>query len=111
MKRVLFGIVVLALAAAAPAVLAGKGDAAAGKVVFAKKCAMCHGAAGEGKEAMFKMVKAELRHLGSKEIQSKTDAALADAVTKGSGKMKPVAGLTAVEVDNLVAFVRTLKPK
>ena len=111
MKRVLIVVAVLLLACSLSIALAAKGGAAAGKAVYAKKCAMCHGADGEGKEGMFKMVKAELRHLGSKEVQSKTDADLAKVITQGSGKMKPVAGLTPPDVDNLVAFVRTLKAK
>jgi len=30
-------------------------------------------------------------------------------ITAGQGKMKPVAGVTGAEVDDIVAFVRTLK--
>ena len=48
-------------------------DAAAGKEVFDKKCASCHGAAGEGKAAIAKTMKVELRHLASKEVQAKSD--------------------------------------
>ncbi|MFQ5723577.1 MAG: c-type cytochrome, partial [Terriglobia bacterium] len=40
-------LVALALVAA-PALRAGKGDAEAGKAVFQKKCATCHGKNGEG---------------------------------------------------------------
>jgi mono/diheme cytochrome c family protein len=88
--------------------LAGKGDAAAGKAVYTKKCATCHGAAGEGKDAIAKMMKVELKHLGSKEVQAKTDADLTKVVTAGSGKMKPVAGISPKEMDDLMAFVRSL---
>ena len=59
--------VAIALVLAVFAVAAGKGDAAAGKAVYDKRCATCHAAAGEGKPAIAKSLKVELRHLGSKE--------------------------------------------
>ncbi len=86
-------------------------DAAAGKDVFAKKCASCHGAAGEGKEAIAKMMKVELKHLGSKEVQAKSDADLGKIVLEGAGKMKPVKDLDAKAVGDVVAFLRTLAKK
>jgi mono/diheme cytochrome c family protein len=84
-------------------------DAAAGKAVYEKKCASCHGAAGEGKEAVAKMLKVELKHLGSKEVQAKTDADLKKLILEGMGKMKAVAGIDAKAADNVVAYMRTLK--
>src|SRR5580692_5382113 len=44
------------------------GDAAAGRDLFGKKCASCHGASGEGKDAIAKTFKVEMRNLGSKEV-------------------------------------------
>jgi mono/diheme cytochrome c family protein len=38
-------------------VFAQKGDAAAGKMLFTKRCATCHGANGEGREALAKTLK------------------------------------------------------
>src|SRR5262245_36034988 len=75
-------------------VAAAAGDAAAGKEVCAKKCASCHGTGGEGKDAIAKMMKVEMKNLGSKEVQAKSDADLAKIVKEGVGKMKPTAGLT-----------------
>ena len=46
---VFFVAIVLVLAVFA--VAAGKGDPAAGKAVYDKRCATCHAAAGEGKPA------------------------------------------------------------
>ena len=80
-----------------------------GKAVFAAKCQACHGTNGEGKPAIAKMFKVEMPALSSKEVQSKTDADLKKIITAGKGKMKPVSGLTDKQVDDLVAFVRTLK--
>lgn len=111
MKQWIVLVSMFVLAIRVPLCSAGKGDVAAGKQVYVKKCATCHGAAGEGKEAIAKMMKAEMHHLGSKEVQSKTDAELHKIIVRGSGKMKPVAGLTDAEVANLIAYVRSLAKK
>jgi cytochrome c553 len=101
---------VLALLLLVPILLlANGGDATTGKTLYGKKCATCHGKEGEGKAAIAKMLKVELKHLGSKEVQAKSDADLSKNVTEGSGKMKPVKGLSDADVNNVVAFVRTLK--
>jgi mono/diheme cytochrome c family protein len=94
---------------AAPVFLLAGGDAAAGKAVYDKKCATCHGPDGAGKEAMAKMLKVEFRALGSKEVQAKKGEELRKDVTDGTGKMKPVKGLTDAELDNVIAYVRSLK--
>lgn len=107
MKRFVPFVLVMCLAAV-PFAFAGKGDASAGKAVFAKTCAVCHGANGEGKEAIAKALKATIRHLGSKEVQAKSDGEIRTVISKGSGKMKPV-NLGSADVDNVIAFVRTVK--
>jgi mono/diheme cytochrome c family protein len=85
------------------------GNAAAGKEIFAKKCSSCHGTAGEAKETVAKLLKVEMRHLGSKETQAKSDADLQKVITDGVGKMKPVTGIDAKGADDVVAYLRTLK--
>jgi mono/diheme cytochrome c family protein len=80
-----------------------------GKTVFEAKCAPCHGSNGEGKAAIAKMYKVEMHALGSKEVQAKSDADIKKVITAGSGKMKPVAGLSDKQVEDVIAFVRTLK--
>jgi|SRR5579864_1276504 mono/diheme cytochrome c family protein len=80
-----------------------------GKAVYDKSCKTCHGAEGQGNPGLAKMMKVEMKALGSKEIQAKSDEDLKNVITKGSGKMKPVAGLSAKQVDDVIAFVRTLK--
>lgn len=111
MKRGMILLVALFLLVAVPYSFAGKGDAAKGKTLYTQKCATCHGAAGEGKEAIAKMMKVELKHLGDKEVQAKTDAQLSEATTKGTGKMKAVAGLKEQDVADIIAYVRTLAKK
>ncbi|MBZ5611339.1 MAG: cytochrome c [Acidobacteriia bacterium] len=80
-----------------------------GKAVFAAKCQACHGANGEGKASIAKMFNVTMHPLGSKEIQSMSDADIKKVVTEGHGKMKPVTGLDDKQVADVVAFVRTLK--
>ena len=57
------------------------------------------------------MFKVEMRSLNSKEVQAKSDTQLKEIVTKGTGKMKPVSGLSDKELDNLIAYLRTLAKK
>jgi len=47
--------------------------------------------------------------LGSEEIQKKTDAEFKKIITEGKDKMKPVKDLSDADMDNIIAFVRTLK--
>ena len=94
-----------------PNLAAQQGDPAAGKAVYTKSCAGCHGAAGEAKEALAKALKVEMRHLGSKEVQAKTDEELRKSVVEGVGKMKPVKGLRDSEIGNLIAYLRGLTEK
>ena len=110
MKSFFLMAAILAIAIYTTSVFAA-GDAAAGKAEYAKKCANCHGQAGEGKDAIAKSLKVELKHLGSKEVQAKSDTDLKSISLQGSGKMKPVKDLDEKTADNIVAYVRTLKQK
>ena len=87
------------------------GDTKAGKVVYDAKCKTCHGANGEGVQAVAKALKVEFRHLGSKEVQSKSDDDLIKASIDGIGKMKPVKGIPEDRTQNLLAFLRSLAKK
>src|SRR2546426_11162186 len=86
-------------------------DAAAGKELYGKKCASCHGAAGEGKETVAKTFKVEMKQLGSKEIQAKSDSDLKKIILEGKDKMKGIKDIDAKAADGLVAYVRTLAKK
>ena len=78
-------------------------DAAAGKAVYDAKCKACHGADGAGNPNMAKALKVELKPLSS------TSADVKKVVTEGQGKMKPVASVTGADLDNVVAYVHSLK--
>jgi cytochrome c550 len=78
-------------------------DAVAGKAVYNSKCKSCHGAGGEGNPAIAKAMKVELKPLSS------STADVKDVITKGQGKMKPIGSVTGADLDNVVAFVASLK--
>jgi mono/diheme cytochrome c family protein len=104
------GIAVLAaVLGSAHMALAQQGDAKAGKAVYDKSCATCHGTDGTPKEAIAKMLKVEIPHMSAPSVQAKTDADLKKVVTEGVGKMKPVKGLADKDLANVIAYLRTLK--
>src|ERR1700723_4822187 len=74
-----------------------------GEAVYTAKCKNCHGADGSGNPAIAKMMNVTMKPLGAE-----TDADVNTAVTAGVGKMKPIAGV-AGDLDNLIAYVHTLK--
>jgi mono/diheme cytochrome c family protein len=93
----------LVLAATTPA-WAGP-DAA---TIYKDKCIGCHAADGSGNTPVGKAQKAG--DLRSAPIQGKTDAVLADEITKGKGKMQAFGKkLTPEEIAALVQYIRTLK--
>ena len=85
------------------------GDATAGKAVYDKSCKSCHGASGAANPAIAKMMKVEMKDLSSSEVQGKSDADLKKIITDGAGKMKPIKAVTGADLDNVIAYVRTLK--
>lgn len=91
------------------AVSASAANAKEGDAVYTAHCKNCHGADGAGNPAIAKMFNVTMKPLGSAEVQAKSDADLKTIITTGMGKMKPVAGLSAGDVDNVVAYLRTLK--
>jgi mono/diheme cytochrome c family protein len=111
MKKAAVLAVAVILSVAFSGMTAGKGDAAKGKALYAKRCGTCHGPEGEPKEAVAKMMKVEIPHIGSKEVQAKSHDDLKKVVTAGQGKMKGVTGLSDADVGDLVAFMRTLAKK
>lgn len=72
---------------------------------FAAKCAMCHGANGEGK--------GNFPALNSGEVQKMTDAQIAEIIAKGkNGKASHAfekKGLDDATIKGLVTYLRSLK--
>jgi cytochrome c5 len=89
---------------AGSAQLAQAASATAGQPVYKSKCQMCHSADGSGN-----LPKAKANPLGGPTVQAKSDADLKKAITAGTGTMKPVAGVAGADLDNVIAFMRSLK--
>ena len=56
-----------------------------------------------------KMMKVDIKDLGSSEIQRMSDADFKATITDGEGKMKPVKSVAGKDMDNVVAYVRSFK--
>ena len=84
-------------------------DAAAGKVTYEKSCKSCHGTSGTPNPAIAKMMKADMKDLGSSEVQAMSDADIGKTITDGKGKMKPVKTVSGSAVDDVIAYIRTFK--
>jgi cytochrome c5 len=76
--------------------------AADGKATYDAKCKMCHGADGKGTPGMVKA-------MGVKPIGGMSEAATKEAVIKGKNKMKPISGVTGKTLDDVAAYVASLK--
>lgn len=108
-KRLTFILLALGLALAISSAPAWAADAAAGKAVYTSKCQTCHAADGSGNPGLGKALGVTWTPLGSADVQKMSDDDLKKVVTGGKGKMKPVASVTGGDLDNVVAYVRTLK--
>ena len=100
-------LLVIAAVCLLPSLMFAAGEAAKGKDVFAAKCKTCHGPDGTPPAGMAKAM--GIKPMSDKTIQAKSDADLKKAVSDGFGKMKPVAGVAGADLDNVIAFVRTMK--
>jgi mono/diheme cytochrome c family protein len=84
-------------------------DAKAGQAAYDKSCKSCHGADGTPNPAVAKMMKVDIQDLKSAEVQSMSDDDLKKVITDGKGKMRPVGSVTGKSVDDVVAYVKSLK--
>jgi cytochrome c oxidase cbb3-type subunit 3 len=92
------------LAGASLLVPPAKADAAAGEATYKAKCLACHGPDGKGKENL------KTKDFASADVQKMSDADLTAIITNGKPpKMPPYKTLTADQVKDLVAYVRSKK--
>jgi mono/diheme cytochrome c family protein len=95
-----------------------KGDPVKGKAVFIERCATCHGNEGAGDGPVAASLPPEMKprnlQLGEYKVV-KDDASMIDLINKGGAAfglnplMPPQPGLSPEDLDNLVAYVRSLK--
>jgi mono/diheme cytochrome c family protein len=105
MREILIAFTVIALGAAA----ASAADAKAGQASYDKACKTCHGPDGTPNPSIAKMMKVDIKDLKSAEVQAMSNEDLKETITKGKGKMKPVKSVSGPDVDNVVAYVHSLK--
>lgn len=60
-------------------------------------------------QAVAKMFHVEMRNLGSPEVQALSDAGLKKIITAGKGKMPPARSISGATLDDVIAYVRSLK--
>lgn len=77
--------------------------------LYKSKCAACHAADGSGNSPTGKALK--VPNLNSPDIQGKSDADLASAITKGKGKMAAIKGVTDAQAKDLVGYIRQIAKK
>jgi mono/diheme cytochrome c family protein len=94
---------------------ANAGDAANGKTIFAKSCAGCHGDTGKANGSASAALNPKPKDLSDKAYNAKLeDTYLHNIIAKGGsavGKapmMPPFAQLKQQEVDDVVAYIRSL---
>lgn len=88
---------------------AGGESMAKAKKVYDLDCALCHGAAGDGKSDLAKDMSLNLLDwTDPKSLAGKSDQDLFNAIRKGAGKMPPEDAARAKddEVRNLVQYIR-----
>jgi mono/diheme cytochrome c family protein len=83
------------------------GDASAGKAVYEKSCAGCHGPDGKGNEKMAKLLGDKGLNIVGDETKKQTDEQLLKLIADGAGKM-PASKLTKEEQKQALGYVRSL---
>jgi mono/diheme cytochrome c family protein len=91
------------------AVAASAGDAKAGQAVYDKSCKACHGPDGTANPVIAKTMKVDMQDLKSAEVQGMSDDDLRKIISGGKGKMRPVSAVSGTTLDDVVAYLRSLK--
>ena len=116
MKLTNFMAMAAALALSTPVYSA----ADAGKAIYDASCTKCHGEAGTGNPIADQFWKMKIPRLSGNYVQKKSDNELQHVILNGKRKMPPAmvgpetahrTKVTAEQVPDLIAYVRSLKKK
>ena len=105
MRTILTSVILVGLSALA----ASAADANAGQSVYDRACKSCHGADGTPNPAIAKMMKVEIQDLKSTEVQAMTNDDIKKVITGGKGKMRPITSVSGASLDDVAAYIHTLK--
>ncbi len=83
-------------------------DAEAGKELFTKNCAGCHGADGKGNPAMAKALGGKGLNIVTPEVKKQSDEQLLKVIADGAGKM-PASKLSKAEQKQALDYIRSLQ--
>jgi len=93
--------------------LAVAGDIEKGKDIYRESCRHCHGVSGQGDGQMAEYLNPRPADLASQSTQAKTDQELKEVILKGRAGTAMVGlegALEEVQLNDLMAFIRSLKP-
>jgi mono/diheme cytochrome c family protein len=105
MQNILAAVTIVTLCATA----AFGANAKAGQAIYDKSCKSCHGADGTPNAAVAKMMKVDMKDLKSSEVHAVSDEDMKEIIVKGKGKMKPVKTVSGPAVEDVIAYVRSMK--
>jgi mono/diheme cytochrome c family protein len=93
----------------------GSASATDAKEIYAARCAFCHGASGKGDGMTASVLKPPPANFTDPEFWKKTnEKQIRDVISKGKPGTSMVAfgsTLTSQDIDALVAYIETFKPK
>jgi len=84
-------------------------DITAGQAAFARACKMCHGPDGTPNPAIAKMMNVDMKDLKSAEVQAMSNDDIKKIISGGKGKMKPISSVSGSTLDDVAAYIHTLK--
>ena len=105
MRTILTTITLVGLSGAA----ALAADAKAGQAVYDKSCKSCHGPDGTPNPGIEKMMKVTMEDMKSPAVQAMSNDDIKKIITGGKGKMKPITSISGADLDNVAAYIHTLK--
>jgi len=84
-------------------------DANAGQAAYTRACKSCHGPDGTPNPAIAKMMKVDMQDLKSAAVQGMSNDDIKKIITDGKGKMRPVASVSGAALDDVAAYIHSLK--